>query len=579
MIKIYMRSLSILWRQPWMASGIAAASFIAAVISLLEPIFFGRVIDLLSKGQPQFFVLFVWGGLGLLNVAASVFMATMADRLAHRQRLTVLGEVFERVIALPMSFHAELGSGRVVRLILSGADQLGYLWLSFLREYMLSSLSILLLVPTALSMNWRLACLLLVLSSLFLVGNWVVLKKTSIGQAEVEAHHQDVFGRVGDVIGNVSVVQSYTRLSDEAEALRQMMTRLLNAQYPVLTWWGILTVFTRVASTLTMIAILLVGSWLNLKGEASVGEIVAMVGFSSLLISKVDQVASFFSRTAAQMPTLKNFFELWDSRGAAEDLPNAISLVDPKGAIEFDQVTYHYSAKGQGVVDLNFKVHAGQTIALVGPSGSGKSTTLALLQRLFDPQHGIIRLDGEDIRRYSVASLRHSIATVFQDSGLFNRSIAENIRIGRPNATDAEVEEAARQAHAHDFILAKPGGYQFLIGERGSLLSGGERQRIAIARAVLKSAPILIFDEATSALDNQTERDIQDAIAKLRRHRTTFVIAHRLSTIVAADHILVFEHGRIVESGTFAELKSHNGLFQRLLRAGGAHVESPHSHA
>jgi ATP-binding cassette subfamily B protein len=221
------------------------------------------------------------------------------------------------------------------------------------------------------------------------------------------------------------------------------------------------------------------------------------------------------------------------------------------------------------VFDIDFEAPAGKTVALVGPTGAGKTTTLALLQRLRTLDSGRITIDGHDITDVTLASLRHQIAVVFQDAGLFNRSIAENIRIGRSDATDAEVEEAARLAEAHDFIAKKPGTYQFIIGERGASLSGGERQRIAIARAILKNAPILILDEATSALDVETEARIKRALDRLRKGRTTLIIAHRLSTVANADHILVLDGGRIVERGTFRELAASKGLFARLVAEGG----------
>jgi ABC-type multidrug transport system fused ATPase/permease subunit len=221
------------------------------------------------------------------------------------------------------------------------------------------------------------------------------------------------------------------------------------------------------------------------------------------------------------------------------------------------------------VFNISFEAPAGRTVALVGPTGAGKTTTLALLQRLRAPESGRILVDGNDISDVTVDSLRHSIAVVFQDAGLFNRSIAENIRVGRPDATDAEVEEAARLAEAHDFIARKPGTYQFVIGERGASLSGGERQRIAIARAILKNAPILILDEATSALDVETEARIKRALDRLREGRTTLIIAHRLSTVANADTILVLDGGRVVERGTFRELVALNGLFSHLVTQGG----------
>jgi ATP-binding cassette subfamily B protein len=221
------------------------------------------------------------------------------------------------------------------------------------------------------------------------------------------------------------------------------------------------------------------------------------------------------------------------------------------------------------VFDLSFVAEAGETIALVGPTGSGKSTTLALLQRFRDPEHGAITIDGQDIRSVDLTSLRQAMGVVFQEAGLFNRSIADNILIGRPGASMAEVEAAAQLAEAHEFILRKPGGYQFRIGERGQALSGGERQRIAVARAVLKGAPILLLDEATSALDNETEAKIKRALDTVRRGRTTFIIAHRLSTVRDADRILVMDRGRIVEAGRFDALATGGGLFQRLVTEGG----------
>jgi len=316
------------------------------------------------------------------------------------------------------------------------------------------------------------------------------------------------------------------------------------------------------------VSILGLGSYLAARDEVSVGEIVVFTGFSGLLIAKLDQVSAFLSRAINQAPALINFFELLDQKGGALESPHAQQLGSVRGEVSFENVSFHFPDSPNGVSDLNFTVRAGKTVALVGPSGSGKTTTLGLLQRLFDPQSGRILLDGQDIRQFTLHSLRQSIATVFQDSGLFNRSIEENIRVGRPAASHAEIEEAARQADAHGFIEGKPGAYQFVIGERGMSLSGGERQRLAIARAILKHAPILIFDEATSALDNETERRIQAALMNLRKDKTTFVIAHRLSTVVDADLVLVFDRGQIREMGTFDELRRAGGLFTRLVEAG-----------
>jgi ATP-binding cassette subfamily B protein len=539
-----------------------------AIVQLAEPILFGRVVDALSKGEQAFPIIGVWAALGLFNIIATAALAIMADRLAHRQRLVAMSMAFERAISLPISYHAERGSGRVVRIMLAGTDQLFALWLSFLREHLTAIIGIVLLIPAAISIDYRLAALLAALAVLYFLANTVIIQRTHGGQESVEQYHQDVFGRVGDVIGNVTVVQSYTRFLAETSALRALMSDLLRAQYPVLTWWAMLTVLTRTAATITMVAVFAIGAILAQRGEVTVGQIVAFVGFANLLISKLDLLSGFVGRIFLQAPTLANFFELLDTSGTTLEKPGAFALDNVQGRVQFDNATFHFPYTDQGVFNLTFEAEPGQTLALVGPTGSGKTTTLALLQRLRDPEEGKILVDGVDIRDVTLTSLRQSIAVVFQDAGLFNRSIEDNIRIGRPSATQEEVETAARLAEADDFIRTKPGGYQFVIGERGSALSGGERQRIAIARAILKNAPILILDEATSALDNETEAKIKRALDAVRRGRTTFLIAHRLSTVSNADRIVVLDRGRIVEAGTFSELAEAGGLFERLVKAG-----------
>jgi ATP-binding cassette subfamily B protein len=238
-----------------------------------------------------------------------------------------------------------------------------------------------------------------------------------------------------------------------------------------------------------------------------------------------------------------------------------------RGRVVFDRVDFSYDTGKKALEDISFAVEPGQTVALVGETGAVKTTAMGLLLRQYDPQQGRILIDGIDIREVTVDSLRANIGIVFQENLLFFRSIEENLRVGRPDATEAEILEAARQAQAHDFILRQPRGYQTRIGERGSNLSGGERQRLAIARVLLKNPPILILDEATSALDSVTEHKVQTALQTLMRGRTSLVIAHRLSTVRNADLILVFQQGRIVERGSFAELSGRGGPFARLVEA------------
>jgi ATP-binding cassette subfamily B protein len=318
-------------------------------------------------------------------------------------------------------------------------------------------------------------------------------------------------------------------------------------------------------ATVTVISIFALGAWLNLKGAATVGEIVTFMGFATHLIGRMDQVVSFVNGLFMQVHGLKEFFDVLDTPSAVSDRPGARPIENVRGRVEFDRVSFSYDPQRKALDDVSFIAEPGQTVALVGETGAGKSTAMGLLHRQDDPQAGAIRIDGVDIRDLTLDSLRANIGVVFQESMLFYRSIADNLRVGKPEASDPELEDAARQARAHDFILRQPRGYQTRIGERGANLSGGERQRLAIARVLLKNPPILILDEATSALDAATEAQVQQALRALKQGRTTFIIAHRLATVRDADLIMVFQDGHIIERGSFDELVRQGGYFAQLV--------------
>ena len=566
---IYKRAMAMLVVERRQTVSIVICGVALGVVPIAEQVLLARVVDALALGKAAFPIIGLWAVLGFIGIIAGVIVAVMADRLAHRRRLAALGQAFEHAIVLPIGYHAEKGSGAVVRTILAGTDALFWNWLSFLREQFVAFVGLVVLIPTAVYMNAMMALILAALAAIYVLANVYVARRTSKDQAAVEQYHNNVYGRVGDVLGNVTVVQSYARFASEMQAMRTIMAELLMAQYPVLTWWGLLTVLTRTAATITVVAIYAVGALLVSQGKITVGEIVAFVGFAGLLIGKLDLLSGFAVRIFQYAPTLRSLFDLLDATDGVREKPDAKPLADIAGNVRYEHVTFRFRNSDQGVFAIDLDARAGKTIALVGPTGAGKTTTLALLQRLRPLDEGRILIDDQDIADVTLTSLRHNMAVVFQDAGLFNRSIAENIRIGRPEATDAEVEQAAKLAEAHDFIAKKPAGYAFVIGERGASLSGGERQRIAIARAILKDAPILILDEATSALDVETEARIKRALDRLRAGRTTFIIAHRLSTVANADTILVLDAGRIVERGSFRELAARGGLFARLVREGG----------
>ena len=335
----------------------------------------------------------------------------------------------------------------------------------------------------------------------------------------------------------------------------------------MLSWWALLSVLTRAATTITILSIILVGAWLNYQGLASVGEIVTFMAFATMLIDRLQHAVAFANRLFMDAPRLDEFFQILDTEPAMRDRPDAIDPGRVKGRVEFKDVSFSYDDNRPAVRNLSFSLAPGDTVAIVGPTGAGKSTALALLHRAFDPQTGSIEIDGIDIRAMKLSALRRNIGVVFQEGMLFNRSIGENLKVGKPDATIDEMRDAAARAQALEFIEDDPEGFKARAGERGRLLSGGERQRLSIARALLKDPPILILDEATSALDAATEAKLLAALDEVMKGRTTFVIAHRLATIRKATRILVFDHGQIIEAGTFDELVAQGGRFAELARA------------
>ncbi|MCK1708763.1 MULTISPECIES: glucan ABC transporter ATP-binding protein/ permease [unclassified Bradyrhizobium] len=568
---LYTRVLELLGKEARLGWLLAFANLLLAASQFAEPVLFGRIVDVLSGNavagsNSAWPFLMAWVAFGLFTIACSALVALQADRLSHRQRQAVLTDYFEHILQLPLTFHSGTHSGRLMKVMLNGTDALWRLWLGFFREHFAAILSVVVLLPLSLYLNWRLAILLFVLCIVFTALTTFVVRRTFGMQMEVEEHYSELSARASDALGNVALVQSFVRVESEVKGLRSVADQLLAAQMPVLSWWALVTVITRASTTITVLAIFTLGIALHDQGLTSVGEIVTFVSFATLLIQKLEQVVSFINNVFMEAPRLREFFNVLDAVPAVHDRPDAIDAGRLSGLVEFHDVTFSYDGKRPAVEDLSFTALPGQTIALVGATGAGKSTAIALLHRAFDPQSGFIKIDGMDVRGVTLTSLRRNIGVVFQEALLFNRSIAENLRVGKPDATEAEMRKAAERAQALEFI-ERSGGFETNAGERGRMLSGGERQRLSIARALLKDPPILILDEATSALDAVTEAKVNTALDEVMKGRTTFVIAHRLSTIRNATRILVFENGRVIESGTFDELVAKSGHFAELAKA------------
>ena len=572
--KVYRRALAVLAGDRRLVAMLGFANILVAGLQFLDPLLFGRVIGLLTRsdsmersalwteaGQ----LLAIWFAVGAGAILANIATSLHSERMAHRNRLAVMNRYFGHVLSLPLSFHGDIHSGRLMKVMLGGSDSLFGLWLTFFKDQLSTIVAVLVLLPLTFMLNWRLALTLVVLVVVLVTLTTLVVRKTEAGQRRVEHYHSHLAGTAQDALANVMVVQSFTRLQAESRLFGQIVDDVIRYQFPVLTWWAVVNVLTRASSTLAVISIVVIGTLLHIEGQATVGEIVSFMGFATLLIGRMESAVQFTSRLFFQLPVLEDFFGVLDAKSSVPELADAAELKASEGEVVFEGVSFAYPGGPRILDQVSFTARPGTSVALVGQTGAGKSTAMNLLQRLWDPVEGVVRIDGHDLRGVTLESLRRSIGMVFQESMLFNRSIRENLRIGRYDATDEELERACRLADAHEFIIRQPQGYSTVVGERGTTLSGGQRQRLAIARALLKDPPILILDEATSALDAATEARVSRAMQTLMKGRTTFIIAHRLSTVRDADEILVFDGGRIVERGSFDALIAQRGRFADLV--------------
>ncbi|WP_349960115.1 ABC transporter ATP-binding protein [Rhizobium sp. ZPR3] len=570
----YRNVLGFVFRQwthrPTLVGTIILLVIASTLAEVLVPVFSGHIVDAIAGGNEaddaiRAFAIVVT--LGLTSVTLRWFIFDGIIRLTLRIMADVVNNGFYKVQRFSTDWHANSFAGSTVRKITRG------MWaLDALNDLLLIALlpSIVMLVGASIVLGtyWPIMGLIVAAGSLIYIGVTVLLSMGYVSPAAKLANAWDtkLGGALADAISCNSVVKAFGAESREEERLRHVLAKWDSRTRR--TWRrGTLNGTIQGFMMVSMQAgILGTGLVMWQRGLATPGDITFVLAMFFVLQGYLRSVGQDIRNLQRAVNDMEELVLLDKTPLGIEDGPNARVITIGKGEIVFDRVTFQYGAHPTPLYDdFSVTIEPGERVGLVGHSGSGKTTFVKLIQRLHDVKFGSIRIDGQDIAEVKQASLRAQIAIVQQEPILFHRTLAENIAYGRPNASRREIENAAKQASAHHFIMSLPKGYETMVGERGVKLSGGERQRVAVARAFLADAPVLILDEATSSLDSESEVQIQQAMERLMEGRTTLVIAHRLSTVRALDRLLVFDKGKIVEEGDHqALIRLNNGIYRRL---------------
>jgi len=541
---------------------------------MIEPLFMRFIVDrVLLDGT-----LTAAERLGWLHTAGAAFLVvillsnTLHAFRDYRQKLlnvrvmlSLRRAIFEHLVHLPLPRLWEMKTGGILSRLTGDVDTTTGLLQMAIVSPAISVVRLAIALVILISLNWRLAVMATVLIPAAMVMSFVFARRVRPIYRITRKDAEQIDGRVGETFSGIRVVRAFGRETRElAEYMLGRHTVLRKELFAhrreLVLWmcWGLLV-------SIVNVVIVWYGGFLNVVGRASIGDIMAFQWYTFLLLNPVWNIVNSFSELQRSLAAMERVFEVLGMEGDKPDRPNALPAPATVETFEFDGVDFEYREGRPVVCDFNLTVAGGTVVALVGRSGAGKTTVTDLVARFHDPTRGRLLLNGIDIRDLRLRSYRDLLAIVQQDVFLFDGSVRDNIAYGRHDATDAEVEDAARRANAHEFIERLPDGYDTFIGERGVKLSGGQQQRLAIARAILKSPQILILDEATSNLDTESEQLIQASMAELLAGRTTFVIAHRLSTVRRATVILLMEDGRIIERGTHDTLMAARGIYHGMV--------------
>jgi ATP-binding cassette, subfamily B, bacterial len=565
------------WLRPhrYELGAVFALSLLVAALQMIEPLFMRFIVDHIILNR----TLDLGARLTRLNLIGLAFLGVII--LSHvgggykdyRQRilnvrvmLSLRRSLYERLLHLPLPHLWDMKTGGILSRLTGDVETTTGLLQMAVISPAISLIRLIIAIGILVTLNWELAVTALAIIPGVMVLSLIFTRRIRPIYRSVRKDVEIVDGRVGETFSGIRVVRAFRQ--EISELISFMLGRhtvlrkeLFAHRRELLLWtsWGLLEASISVV-------IVWFGGYLNIVGRATVGDIMAFQWYMFLLLNPVWSIVNSFSEMQRSIAAMERVFEVLGMEQDKPDRPDARDAPAEVREIQFDDVTFEYRSGMPVVRDFNVVVPGGSVVALVGRSGAGKTTVTDLVARFHDPTRGRIALNGVDIRDFRLRSYRDLLAIVQQDVFLFDGSVRENIAYGRHDATAAEIEDAARRANAHEFIVRLPRGYETTIGERGVKLSGGQQQRLAIARAILASPQILILDEATSNLDTESEQLIQAAMADLLADRTTFVIAHRLSTIQRADLILLMDEGRVIERGTHEDLMRSRGIYYEMVR-------------
>ena len=531
----------------------------------LLPPFLAEPLGALAGDRSAILLFAVVGGLliTIVNHGLTVLNSYLQTRIEQRMVLDCRDDLFAHAQRLSLTFHDQNKTGDFMYRINFQAAAVGDIVMT-IPPLVQSFITLFGMLWISSQIDWQLTLLAMAV---------VPFLYYSIGYYANNVHPRVMHARglemqslniVQEAMAMMRVIIAFTREPYEQRRFRKQGEEAVDARIKVTVRQTMFTLAVTVVTAVGTTLVLGFGAYRVLQGELTLGHLLVVMAYIAAIYNPLQAISSAVAPISDHLVNLQMAFQLLDTEPEIKDAPDAIEIGRARGEVTFEHVSFTYPGRVDTLKGILFRVAPGQVVAIVGPTGAGKSTLMSLLPRFYDPKEGQILLDGTDIRQIKLASLRAQISVVLQEPLLFSGTIADNIRYGRLDASMEEVMRAAEDANAHDFIMGLPDTYDTVLGERGSKLSGGERQRIAVARAFLKDAPILILDEPTSAIDSKTEAVILEALERLMQGRTTFMIAHRLSTVRDADFIVVMQRGQTVEIGTHEELLERHGLYRQL---------------